>query len=63
VFFNFNYRTKYLQINPQDTTQFVIEEYKKLSGKRIYVVRDWLNSRFHLLDLYFNLASVPDSIQ
>lgn len=63
VFFNLNYRTKYLQINPQDTTQFIIEEYKKLSGKRIYVVRDWLNSRFHLLDLYFNLASVPDSIQ
>jgi hypothetical protein len=61
VIFNLNYRNKYLQIN-QDSKSFVAEEYKKLSGRRIYVVRDWLNSRFHLLDLYFNLAQVPDSI-
>ena len=39
------------------------EDYKKFSGRRIYSVRDWLHSRFHLLDLYFNIANVPDSIQ
>lgn len=62
VFFNLDYRTKYLKVNDLGNA-FVDEEWKKLSGRRIHVVRDWLNSRFKLLDLYFNLAQVADSIQ
>lgn len=61
VIFNLNYRTKYLQVE-QELKNSYSSDYNKFSGRRIHYVKDWLNSRFHLLDLYFNLASVSDSI-
>ena len=61
VIFNLNYRAKYLQIQKEDRTAYSTD-YNKFSGRRIHYVRDWLNSRFHLLDLYFNIAQVSDSI-
>lgn len=63
VFFNLNYRKKYFILNTESKDAYITEDYKKFSGRRIYSVRDWLHSRFHLLDLYFNIANVPDSIQ
>ena len=58
-FFNLNYRKKYLIFKEG---QYEPEAYKKFSGRRIYYVKDWLHSRFHLLDLYFNLPNINDPI-
>lgn len=60
VLFNLNYRIKYLHV--VNNKIFANEDWKKLSGKRIHYVRDWLNSRFHILDLYFNMAAISDSV-
>ena len=62
VFFNLNYRKKYFVLDKNSGSGFVTEDFKKFSGKRIPSVRDWLTSRFHLLDLYFNLGTIPDNI-
>lgn len=61
VIFNLNYRNKYLQVEQETRTSYSTD-YNKFSGRRIHYVKDWLNARFHLLDLYFNLANVSDSV-
>lgn len=59
--FNFNYRAKYMRID-QETSNGYNGDFERFSGRRIHYVRDWLNSRFHLLDLYFNISAVADSV-
>lgn len=53
VLLNLNYRNKYLYA----TTgyEFNATDLGNLKGRQIGKVRDWLNSRFHILDAYFNL--------
>lgn len=65
IFFNLDYRKKYLNTVKNDSTgpSYEQESYKKLSGRRIHYVKDWLRNRFHLLDLYFNLNNAQDPIQ
>ena len=62
IFFNLNYRKKYF-VTLNNGLGYVNEDYSKFSGRRIYSVHDWLEGRFHMLDLYFNIANVPDSIK
>lgn len=61
LLFNFNYRKKYLTIQTSTNGEISYNsDNAKFGGKRINYVRDWLNSRFHLLDLYFGIN--PDAI-
>jgi hypothetical protein len=46
----------------QETSNGYNGDFERFSGRRIHYVRDWLNSRFHLLDLYFNISAVADSV-
>jgi hypothetical protein len=63
IFFNFNYRKKYLMLERNNgVTSYNVEDFAKFSGKRVHFVRDWLNDRLHLLDLYFNLGNITDPI-
>ena len=52
---SYNYRAKYLSLGSQNSTIWVNNDYIKFHGTRINKVRDWLNGRLHILDVYFNL--------
>lgn len=60
VLLNLNYRNKYLYDTEgnlkDDYFGFNSTELDCLKGRQIHKVRDWLTSRFHLLDAYFNLS-------
>lgn len=52
---SYNYRAKYLSLGNEKSTVWVNIDYVKFHGTRINKVRDWLNGRLHILDVYFNL--------
>lgn len=52
---SYNYRAKYLSLGSEKSTVWVNNDYIKFHGTRINKVRDWLNGRLHILDVYFNL--------
>lgn len=52
---SYNYRAKYLSLGSQNSTVWINNDYIKFHGTRINKVRDWLNGRLHILDVYFNL--------
>lgn len=56
--FNLNYRAKYF-ILERDTANhsefYNIDNFKKLTGRRLNKVDWWLNNRFRILDAYFDL--------
>ena len=54
VLLNLNYRVKYLYSTTG--TGFNDTDSGNLKGRQIEKVRDWLDSRFHILDAYFNLG-------
>lgn len=56
---NMNYRNKYLVrlSDKEGGTSFDSYNWKKFSGTRIAKTRDWLESRLHILDAYFNLSN------
>lgn len=59
ILLNLNYRNKYLYTttgNSEVGFGFNSTDIKNLKGRQIQKVRDWLTSRFHLLDAYFNLG-------
>ena len=62
---SYNYRSKYLSLGSnKDSVQWVSIDYQKYNGTRINKVRDWLNGRLHILDVYFNLnRSIINTIQ
>ena len=53
VLLNLNYRVKYLYVTKGNS--FNDTDSGNLKGRQIEKVRDWLSSRFHILDAYFNL--------
>ena len=52
---SYNYRAKYLSLGSTNSTVWINNDYVKFHGTRINKVRDWLNGRLHILDVYFNL--------
>ena len=53
---SYNYRAKYLSLGTSESSiQYVTNDYQKFHGTRRNKVRDWLNGRLHILDVYFNL--------
>ena len=54
VLINLDYRTKYLYGTVG--TEFNATDRNCLKGRLVEKVRDWLTSRFHILDAYFNLG-------
>lgn len=56
---NFNYRAKYL---PKESNHInYISDVESFQGPGVYKVKDWLNSRLHILDVYMGLASTSPS--
>ena len=62
---SYNYRSKYLSLGSNEASvTWVNTDYNKFNGTRINKVREWLNGRLHILDVYFNLnRSVINNIQ
>lgn len=62
---SYNYRSKYLSLGDSPATvTWINTDYNKFNGTRINKVREWLNGRLHILDVYFNLnRSVINTIQ
>lgn len=52
---SYNYRSKYLKLENQTDTVWVSADFNKFNGTRVNKVRDWLDGRLHILDVYFNL--------
>ena len=60
---SYNYRSKYLKLATDLDTVWVSTDYNKFNGTRVNEVRDWLEGRLHILDVYFNLnRSMPQAI-
>lgn len=60
---SYNYRSKYLRLATDLDTVWVSTDYNKFNGTRVNEVRDWLEGRLHILDVYFNLnRSMPQAI-
>lgn len=66
---NYNYRFKYfkplLQKSPRagyTFEQFDGVNYPKFHGRKIYYTQYWLDGRFHILDAYFNVNGLSNSI-
>ena len=55
LFFNANYRFKYLQ---KTSTGFDVTNITPFHGRGLASLEDWLNKRFHILDAYFNITNV-----
>lgn len=62
---SYNYRSKYLSLGSNEASvTWINTDYNKFNGTRINKVREWLNGRLHILDVYFNLnRSVINNIQ
>lgn len=54
VLINLDYRVKYLYSTVGK--EFNITDRNCLKGRQVERIRDWLTSRFHILDAYFNLG-------
>lgn len=52
---SYNYRSKYLKLATENDTTWVSTDFNKFNGTRVNKVRDWLDGRLHILDVYFNL--------
>lgn len=62
-FFNLNYRKKYGVFLESEVENIRFgEDRNRFSGRRLYYVHDWIDKRFKLLDLYFNLGRAYDPI-
>lgn len=60
---SYNYRSKYLKLANAGDTIWVSTDFNKFNGTRVNEVRDWLEGRLHILDVYFNLnRSMPQAI-
>lgn len=60
---SYNYRSKYLKLANDADTVWVSTDFNKFNGTRVNKVRDWLDGRLHILDVYFNLnRSMPQAI-
>lgn len=60
---SYNYRSKYLKLENAGDTVWVSTDFNKFNGTRVNKVRDWLDGRLHILDVYFNLnRSMPQTI-
>jgi len=59
--FNFNYRYKYLVKN-NDNTGFDSVNFIKFHGRGLAYTEYWLDGRLHILDAYFNVSGVDDTI-
>lgn len=55
IFFNANYRYKYLQKTSEGFDQLNLVPFH---GRGLYSLEDWLNKRFHILDAYFNITEI-----
>lgn len=66
LFVSLNYRNKYFIESKNEATGNVVgydsANFPKFHGTRIYKATDWLNSRFHILDAYFNVPGVNSPI-
>ena len=60
--FNFNYRYKYLVKN-NNNTGFDGINFIKFHGRGKAYTEYWLDSRLHILDAYFNLNAITDTIR
>lgn len=62
---SYNYRSKYLSLGNDDkSTSWITTDYEKFNGTRINQVRDWMQGRLHILDVYFNLnTNINNSLQ
>lgn len=56
---NFNYRAKYLAKESNKINY--ISDINSFQGPGIYKVKDWLNSRLHIIDVYMGLSSTSPS--
>lgn len=53
---SYNYRSKYLSLGSSAANvSWISTDYNKFNGTRVNKVREWLNGRLHILDVYFNL--------
>ena len=60
---SYNYRSKYLKLANEGDTVWVATDFNKFNGTRVNKVRDWLDGRLHILDVYFNLnRQMPQAI-
>lgn len=60
---SYNYRSKYLKLATENDTTWVSTDFNKFNGTRVNKVRDWLEGRLHILDVYFNLnRAMPQAI-
>lgn len=59
--FNHNYRYKYL-VKDQDGRRYDTKNFSKFHGRKLAYTESWLAGRLHLLDTYFNLAGVNESL-
>lgn len=60
---SYNYRSKYLKLANAGDTVWVSTDFNKFNGTRVNEVRDWLEGRLHILDVYFSLnRSMPQAI-
>ena len=63
ILVSYNYRSKYLKLATDSDTVWVSTDFNKFNGTRVNQVRDWLEGRLHILDVYFNLnRSMPQTI-
>ena len=58
IFFNANYRFKYLQ---KMSLGFETTNLQPFHGRGLYSLEDWLNKRFHILDAYFNIMNIKSN--
>lgn len=56
---NYNYRATYFVEDVSDNSiTYVSNEFSQFNGSRENKVRDWLNDRLHILDVYMGLISI-----
>lgn len=57
VLVSYNYRSKYLGLDNSDENSITwrTTDFNKFNGTRVNKVRDWLEGRLHILDVYFGL--------
>lgn len=59
--FNYNYKYKYF-VFPENSTAFDTTNFPKFYGRKQAYTADWLQGRFHILDAYFNLNRLGDTL-
>lgn len=59
--FNYNYKYKYF-VFPENSIAFDTTNFPKFYGRKQAYTADWLQGRFHILDAYFNLNRLGDTM-